>query len=482
MMGRFLQFFKPISRIMPEIRAPEKRVGFSEKLFWTGIALVVYLVMSEIPLFGVPSGKAQGDVYFFWRVIFAANYRTLMELGIGPIVTAGLILQLLAGAGIIDVNFSKREDRALYTAASKFFTIVMIIVQALAYILGGAYRYTDSTTGAIMNISLAASVAVFVQLLAAGIVIMLLDELIQKGWGLGSGISLFIVAGIAQTIFWSSFNPFTFSHDGKYLGAILAFVQSILKGEPVQSWFIRGQGDPDMLGFLTTVVLFFIVIYFEGMRIELPVSYARVRGFRGKLPLKLLYVSNIPVILAYALFANIQLVAKIIWSRFNMDNQNFFLNLIGTFNETAQEQKVTGGLAYYVATPNLQDVVQDPLRGGIYAIIVVALCILFAVIWIEVGGLGPQKVAEQVIDSGMQIPGFRRAKRPIENLLNRYIPTLTIMGGAIVGLIAAVSQFFGVFGSGMGVLLAVSILYQYYQILAQEQLQDLFPALGKVIG
>jgi len=479
-MGRFLQFFKPISRIMPEIKTPAKRVGFSEKLFWTGIALVVYLVMSEIPLFGVPSGRAEGDIMFFWRVIFAANYRTLMELGIGPIVTAGLILQLLAGSGIIGVDFSRTEDRALYTSASKFFTIVMIIVQTLAYILGGAYRYSDEM-GIVHNISFMASVLVFVQLLAAGIVIMLLDELIQKGWGLGSGISLFIVAGIAQTIFWSSFSPFPIG-DGKFMGAILAFIESILSGQSVYNWFIRGHGYPDMLGFLTTIALFFIVIYLEGMRIELPVSYARVRGFKGKLPLKLLYVSNIPVILAYALFANIQLAARIVWSRFNVDNQNFFLNLIGTFNQTAEGEKITGGLAYYITTPNLQDILQDPLRGVAYTVIVVALCVFFSVIWIEVGGLGPEKVAEQVIDSGMQIPGFRRSQRPIENLLRRYIPTLTILGGALVGLIASVSQFFGVFGSGMGVLLCVSILYQYYQILAQEQVMDLFPSLGRVIG
>ena len=478
MMGRFLQFFKPISRIMPEIRPPERRVSFQEKLFWTGIALVIYLVMTEIPLYGVPSGRAEGDFYFVMRVIFAANTRTLMELGIGPIVTAGLILQLLAGSGIIDVDFSKTEDRAIYTSASKFFTIVMIIVQALMHILGGTYRYSEG--GVIRNISFTASILVFAQLLAAGIIVMLLDELIQKGWGLGSGISLFIVAGITQTILWSSFSPFPLP-DGKYMGAILAFIQSILKGDKIRDWFIRGSMYPDMLGFLTTITVFLFVVYMEGMRIELPVSYARVRGFRGKLPLKLLYVSNIPVILAYAVFANIQLFARIIWSRFNQECKNFFLNLIGTFNETAEGLSITGGLAYYVQTPNLSDLIHNPLRAVVYTILVVALCILFSVIWIEVGGLAPERVAEQLIQSGLQIPGFRRSKRPIENLLKRYIPTLTILGGALVGLIAAVSQFFGVFGSGMGILLCVSILYQYYQILVQEQIQDFFPSLGKVL-
>lgn len=479
-MGRFLQFFKPISGLMPEVKVPGKKVSFSEKLFWTGIALIVYFVMSEIPLFGVPSGGAQNNSYFVWKVIFAANYHTLMELGIGPIVTAGMILQLLAGAGIIEVNFSKAEDKALYTSVSKFFTIVMIIVQALSYILGGAYEYTNSTTGMIENISFAASIAVFVQLLVTGMIVMLLDELIQKGWGLGSGISLFIVAGVAQTIFWSSFSPFPIG-DGKFMGAILAFIQSIFAGGNIYNWFIRGQNYPDMLGFLTTIVLFLIVIYLEGVRVEFPVSYARVRGFRGKLPLKLLYVSNIPVILTYALFANIQLGARIIWTRFNAEGQNFFLNLIGTFNQTTSTTTTTGGLAYYVSTPNLQDVVASPLRGVVYVVIVVALCILFSVLWAEVGGLGPEKVAQQLIDSGMQIPGYRRSKRPIESLLKRYIPTLTFLGGALIGLIASVSQLFGVFGSGTGVLLAVSILYQYSQILAQEQVMEMYPSIGKVI-
>lgn len=469
-MGRFLQFFKPISRLMPEVKAPEKRVGFQEKLFWTGIALVIYLVMSEIPLYGIPGGRREGEVFFVWRVIFAAKDGTLMWLGIGPIVTAGLILQLLSGSGIIEVDFSKSEDKALYTAVSKFFTIIMIIVQALAYLIGGA----------IGDIGFTASVLVFAQLLAAGIVVMLLDELIQKGWGLGSGISLFIVAGITQTILWSSFSPFPLG-DGKYMGAILAFIQSILKGESVHNWFIRESPNPDMLGFLTTVIIFIIVIYIEGMRIELPVSYARARGFRGKLPLKLLYVSNIPVILTYAVFANVQLWSRVIWSRFNQEGTNFFLNLLGTFNMTAEGVSITGGLAYYVSTPRLENIIQEPLRGVVYTCLVVALCILFSVIWIEVGGLGPERVAEQLIGSGMHIPGFRRSKRPIVNLLSRYIPTLTILGGAFVGLIASVSQFFGVFGSGMGILLCVSILYQYYQVLMQEQIQDIFPGLGKVL-
>lgn len=234
-----------------------------------------------------------------------------------------------------------------------------------------------------------------------------------------------------------------------------------------------------MIGLITTIAVFAFVIYVEGMRVELPVSHATFRGFRGKMPIKLLYVSNIPVILAYAVFANIQLVGQLVWSRWNRQNTNILLNLIGVYNVSEQGNAYPiGGLAYYVSSPGRLDaVINDPIRAVIYACIVIAICIIFSLTWLEIGGLGAERMAEQLIGSGMQVPGFRRSRRPIVNLLNRYIPTITVIGGFIIGLLASVSEFFGVFGSGMGALLCVSILYQYYQTMVQEQVEDMIPFL-----
>lgn len=465
-MGRFLQLFKPISRFIPEVKPPERKVSFNSKLLWTGLALIIYLAMSEIPLYGIPY-REESEALFTMRVIFASKHGSLMELGIGPIVTAGLIIQLLAGSGLIEVDFSNTEDRALFTSASKIFSLIMVIVQALLYIVSGAFG----------SVTFGISVLLFGQLLAAGFIIMMLDELVQKGWGIGSGISLFIVAGITQRIWWSSLSLIPVG-DGKRLGAILAFFQAIFKREPLWNWFHRTGGFPDMIGLITTILVFAFVIYVEGMRVELPVSHSMFRGYRGKMPLKLLYVSNIPVILAYALFANIQMVGQFVWQRWNTANANFWLNILGTYNVTSRGAMPIGGLVYYITSPGSLDVVmRSPLRALIYACIVVAICVVFSKFWIEIGGLGPERVADQLLSSGMQVPGFRRSRRPLMNLLNRYIPTITVIGGLIVGLIAAVSEFFGVFGSGMGALLCVSILYQYYQTLVQEQVEDLYPFL-----
>lgn len=472
MAGRFLSLFGPLSRFMPEVSSPTRKVSFNEKLFWTALALIIYLVMSEISLFNVGGG---GLEFESMRIIFASNRGTLTELGIGPIVTGGIILQLLIGSKIINADLGNSEDRVLFTAATKVFSIVLTGVQASAYLIGGVYNTADFTLG------LTSSIIVFIQLLSAGVVLLLLDEMVQKGWGIGSGISLFILAGVAQRIMWSSFNPIIMD-DGKSYGAFIALGQTILGGQPLGNAFFRYVDGaltayPTMLGFITTVVVFVIVIYMEGVRVELPISHANYRGFRGKYPIKLLYVSVLPVIFASALFANVYVFAQLLSSHFGQNN--FWVSLLGAF----EGDSPIGGLAYYVTAPrSIAQVGADPVRALIFVGIMVAFCVIFSLTWIEVGGLGPSTVAKQLVDSGMQIPGFRRSDRSIEMILKRYIPVVTILGGAIIGLIASVSEFFGVFGSGMGILLAVGILYQYYQLLVQEQVAEMYPAFGRVLG
>jgi len=471
MAGRFLSLFGPLSRFMPEVSSPTRKVSFNEKLFWTAMALIIYLVMSEVSLFNVGGEGWQLDSL---RIIFASNRGTLTELGIGPIVTGGIILQLLIGSNIISADLGNPEDRSLFTAATKVFSIVLTGVQASAYLIGGVYGSLDGIT----------SIIIFIQLLFAGVVLLLLDEMVQKGWGMGSGISLFILAGVAQRIMWSSFGPYIMD-DGKSYGAFIALGQTILGRQPLVNAFFRLDAEgalttlPSMLGFITTVVVFVIVIYMEGVRVELPISHANYRGFRGKYPIKLLYVSVLPVIFASALFANIYIFAQLLSSHFGQNN--FWVSLLGTFGGEGGEP--IGGLAYYVTGPrSLAQVGADPLRALVFVGIMVAFCVIFSLTWLEVGGLGPSTVAKQLVDSGMQIPGFRRSDRSIELILKRYIPVVTILGGAIIGLIASVAEFFGVFGTGMGILLAVGILYQYYQLLVQEQVAEMYPAFGRVLG
>lgn len=141
-----------------------------------------------------------------------------MELGIQPIITSGMILQLLAGANIIQVNQNDKEERELFQQAQKLAGILVTLGESIAYVSSGVY-------GSFSELGIINSVLIVSQLFFAGILVLLLDELLQKGYGLGSGISIFIACNIAETILWKSFSPMTITtgNETEFEGAIIAF-------------------------------------------------------------------------------------------------------------------------------------------------------------------------------------------------------------------------------------------------------------------
>jgi preprotein translocase subunit SecY len=260
----------------------------------------------------------------------------------------------------------------------------------------------------------------------------------------------------------------------------------LLRGtQTVTDWVLGVGAYPSLVGFIATIVTFLVIIYLEGVRVELPMTYAGYKGFRSRYPIKLLYVSNLPVIFASALFANVYFFSQLLWSQLGSPppGTNLLFQIIGDYNRTSDGVTPVGGLAYFVTPPNnVLGVAAEPVRAAVYLAILVAFCAVFSLIWLEVGGLGPDKVAKQLMDSGMQIPGYRRSGRPIEAILKRYIPVVTILGGIVVGLVAGFADFLGVFGTGTGILLSVGIIYQYYELLMRERAAEMFPAFRRILG
>ncbi|MEM0482124.1 MAG: preprotein translocase subunit SecY [Nitrososphaerota archaeon] len=463
-----------LTRLLPEAAKPIKRLTLSERLIWTALVLVIYEAMSSTALYGVSVSATQASPLLL-NIIFASNIGTLTTLGIGPIVTGGLILQLLVGAEILRLDLKKSEDRALFTALSKVFTLVIAIFQGAAYIFAGYFGALTPTT----------QLLVFAQLFFATVVIMLMDELVQKGWGLGSGISLFIAAGVAGQIFSDLFSPLILQ-DGYFHGVVLAVTQGLFSPQGIGPLFIRHVAQRgDILGLISTVSIILALIYLEGVRVNIPISHSRYGGFRGTYPIKLLYVSNIPVIFASTIFTNIYYLSSIVWSRYNADNSNPILNLLGTFtvSEGIAQPIPTGGLAYYALGPsNFTEAVTDPIRSLAFVGLMVGFCLMLGRFWITVGGLSPERVADQLIAAGMQVPGFRRSPVIISSILRRYIYTVAIIGSIIVGLLASTANYVNAFGTGTGLLLMIGILYQYYQILIRERVAETYPALARLVG
>ena len=201
---RFLTLVKPVLCVLPEVAQSDRKIPFKEKILWTAITLFIFLVCCQIPLYGCKTNKSS-DPFYWMRVLLASNRGTLMELGISPIITSGLVMQLLAGSKIIDVDQGLKEDRALFSGAQKLFGILITVGEAVAYVISGMY-------GDVRELGAGNAILIILQLFVAGIIVIILDELLQKGYGLGSGISLFIATNICETIIWKAFSPTTDQH------------------------------------------------------------------------------------------------------------------------------------------------------------------------------------------------------------------------------------------------------------------------------
>ncbi len=480
------EFIKSVGTVLPEIPKPETKPSLNERFVWTGIALIAYLVMATTPLYSFGGPNSQQDQLAFLRVVFASTQGTLMELGIGPIVTSGLILQLLVGSEIIKLDMSDSADRAIFGSATKLLTLIVICGESVAYIFGGALNHTQTVNGVVTSIPLTSTEAliIFIQLFIASLIVLLLDEMIQKGWGIGSGVSLFILAGVCQTVLWYTFSPINFGNPPEIFGFIPATIGAAFSNN-LSSVVIRQFKYPSLLTFSLTLVMLLVLVYIEGIRVELPITSIKYRGFQGVYPIKLLYVSNIPVILVSALGANVTFFSKLINNYVGL-NPPWWFHYIAVFptnsTSTASSYPI-GGIVYYMTAPQtVSQTVGDPIHSAIYLLYLVGMAVLFARLWVEIGGLNPRAVAKNLMDADVQVPGFRRTGLSIEQMLNRYIPTLTIIGGILIGLVAGVSDLFGVFGTGIGILLMVDIILQYYQMLLKEQVEEVSPALAGLIG
>lgn len=502
---------------IPGITEPVTRQTFRSKLKWTGLIILIYFVMTQIHVFGIP---AEFESQFqLWETLLGSSFGTLMTLGIGPIVTASIILQLLVGSKIIPWDLNTENGKTLFQGTQKLAAVVLSFAEGAVYVLMGAVP--AASPGLIWIVVL--------QIALGGILVIFMDELISK-WGFGSGVGLFIVAGVSKTIILRTFNPLTQTGGlpgpgAGPVGLIPSMITSIGMGE-VAGLFIN------LLPIIATIIVFMLVVYANAIKVEIPLAFGSIRGFGRRWPLKFFYTSNIPVILIAALLANIQLMGRMMADR--------GMPILGTFDS---QGAATGGLVYLLSPPGIGTAAGmsmsillitmgvfallgavfayftkktgwklvigfaiiggfvemalvsslgitafssiamiDIARFGMYALFMTVGAIIFSIFWVTTAGMDAKAVAGQIQSTGMQIPGYRRDVRIIEKVLNRYIPGLAVLGGAAIGLLAAYADFTGALGTGTGILLAALIIYNLYEEIAMQHMEDMHPAVRKLLG
>jgi preprotein translocase subunit SecY len=518
---------KPITSRMPAVSQPKGHVQFRTKMFWTVGVLLLYFVLTNIFLYGVDQATVI-DLFQSYRAILAGQQGTLMHLGIGPIVTGSIIMQLFTGAKIINLDLTDDEDKGMYQGTQKVMVVAMIFVEAVPQVFGyltpSASLVSSLNAASVGNGLMLAEVIIIAQLVFGSYLVFLMDEVVSK-WGIGSGISLFIAAGVSQQIVQGTLNwlPATstapISQTNPPSGTI-----------PKAYWFFTNLNAGQMAGggweqvllhspnpvvaLAGTAAIFFLVAWTESTRIELPLSHAEARGARGRYPLRLIYASNIPVILMAALLANVSMFSILLWSNptlmhFPLLGHQWWIGSYPASQTAATALGVsattplTGG-AYYLSTVNGLESWLLPLLNAqtygsllvghtwwqdlahvvIYFSVRVTGSIIFARFWIQTTNMGPEAVARQIEASGMQIPGFRREPRVLRRVLERYIPVITIISGAAVGALAAGADLIGTVGnaSGTGVLLTVGIIINLYEAMGREQLMEMNPLLRRFLG
>ena len=477
-----MSFVDSLISFLPEVKRPERAPGLKEKLLWTAVVLVLFFVLGTIYPIGIDPSRIQQ----FERLDILLGSRTgsLITAGIGPIVLASIFLQLAVGAKLFSFDLQTIEGKRKFQGIQKLLAVFLAFFESAIYVLSNYITPVGSPASqlpALMGSLFATQLIVILQLALGSIILLFLDEVVQKH-GIGSGISLFIAAGVSQAVFLGAFN-FTSTGTGIPSGLVPQAIYYIVGGDIATAFW-------SLVPIVFTVLVFMVVVYVEGMKIELPLAYGRARGLGAKYPIKFLYVSNIPVILASAILLNVQLMGAFTSSPI-AGSPGIKAGPLGTF----QNNQPIDGFAYFVtALPSpllipggypayLQFILQprEIMHVFAYGLVLILLCVVFGWFWIESTGMSASDIASQLNKAGLQIPGYRQDPRITEKILERYIPIITILGSLFVGILAWFAAITGALGTGTGILLTVGILYRFYEDLAKQQLFDLYPQLKTIV-
>ncbi|MBD3204616.1 preprotein translocase subunit SecY [Candidatus Woesearchaeota archaeon] len=498
-----MSVFDTIIANLPEVAGPkQKRLPFKEKIKWTLITLVLFFVLGMVPLYGIGDNVLRNFEYL--SIILGAQFGSLLSLGIGPIVTGSIILQLLNGSGILKFDLSTHEGKQRFQGVQKLVSIIFILFEAAIYVLMGGLapgRFFDpannifTVTPGATTVALTTAQIAFIkfglifQLFLGGMIVLFMDEIVSK-WGFGSGISLFIAAGISKQIviqllsfFDESGFPFWVSQTVP-VGRLWSLIFFYLPDASYKDALLV------IVSIIATVVVFLIAVYAQAMKVEIPLSFGRVRGHGIRWPLKFIYTSNIPVILVASLFATLQLWVRLLQNWIGNGNPVcwLFANTPFCFPGGYSGNSPVGFISVLNGPPLLETIIRSGWNwtifgySFIYVVLMIIGSVIFSIFWVQTSGMDPASQAEQMISSGLQIPGFRKDKRILERLLKRYVGPLTVMGAITVGFLAALADLTGALARGTGILLTVMIVYRLYEELAKEHMYDMNPMVRKFMG
>lgn len=367
------------------LRTPDLR----KKVFIILLLLVIFRIMATVPLPNVDRGQLQvflgsNQIFGLFNVFTggAFNNISIALLGVGPFITASIIMQLLT---MVFPALKEMLSEGTDKERAKFMQYSRLLTIPLAALQGFGFLNLLSRQGVIVFASPIDLIRNIIIVTTASVFLMWIGELITEQ-KLGNGISLIIFTGIV-------------------IGFPREIMQTIISTDPTRI--------PNMIAFFAISLLMIVGVVFisRGER-RIPVSYAKqVRGTKiyggasTYLPLKINQAGVIPIIFALSILMFPQMI-----SQFLATSQNPFMLKMALFLQGFNQQSLIY-LAFYFG-----------------------LVVLFTFFYTTIT-FNPETIAENLQKRGGFIPGYRPGKITSQYLVNTS-HKVTFFGALFLGMIA----------------------------------------------
>lgn len=403
MTGINLFRFRPLAEFLPEVQSPAEDVPFRRKAVYTAGSLLVFFAGSQLRLYGIDTTMAADDPLFWAHTAYAGNFGTVMALGVFPLVVSEIATHILLGLKAVNPT---DENRIILKGLLKVLISVVIPI-------GCALSAT--------HLGMRSAILASLQISIGGVVVIYLDEVLRKGYGLLSAIPLFTTANICATIFWK---------------ALRAGVHGKLA---------------------ETFAFFLLVLNLQGFRVALPVRRRRRSPdqeprFQANHHINISYLAYAPILFQAALVSSTYLFSQHLYMKFG---ENKLVNLLGKWERSKRFAGFipVGGIAYYLTTPpTLADAARDPVYACLYAALLLLGCALVSMAWFRVC-IHSKSYMTRLVGDQVSVTPAQADSIPLSQWARRVF-MVAFAVGLCVGALTLLAGFMGVIGSGTGIMLA----------------------------
>jgi preprotein translocase subunit SecY len=482
----------PFLSKIPMVERPKRHVPLKTKLAFILAILILYFALGNIPLFGLSPESL--DLFGRWRALFAGQRFSLTALGIMPIIDASIVLQILAGPKLMKLDLTNPRDQAFYLNVQKLLVLCFAIFISFTYTTG--FYMPNQDIARQLGVSLRfISFLLFLQVFVGGMLVYYMEEVVSR-WGIGSGVGIFIVAGVSEQIISGLIN-WVPDQSGLAVGVIPRWVELVGQkrgiAQDIAENGIALLFQHHLIALITTVALLFLVLYLACARIEIKIPDYSRRAHGGiRFPIKLVHFTwaiAVPLVflnLGRILQSGIQGLGRLLYYH--------GIAIPGTYDEFGS---ATSGLMFYLdpiyspwdwCPPFVYSLYPD-VAGWQVAVriatdlsIMVACSILSAWIWVKLSpGMETRDLKLMIRDSGLSIHGYRRSTKAIKRAVDRCTLKIAMTGCGILGALLVIANMFGTLGfvSVTRLILAVCIIYGLYGELRVYNSEKILSSLSR---